>query len=663
MQDEQEMLRRSIIQSADPESDIAADDDALARLLDQPLDLNSATEYELVRLPGVTPRLANMIVAHRRQYGNFATIDSLATVAGLSRNDVELLAPFVFVDKGPTSDRNAFRLRMSHLMQVRPEQAEGFSRNPSDSVTRYLGGPVAWTTRIDVETQSFQVSVTADHDRGEPWQWRPSERRFGADHLSWSIELRPGRVLRSIVLGDIRYASRMGLAAGTVGFASFERPSRAASHSPPRGHSGPTNPRIGRGVAVRIDAGPVEMATIVSRGHRDARREISPAGDSILVLNSSDRNHRTEAELARRKFVGQRFVSIRIGYKGRRVGVGVFAHNTSFDKAVSHTHRPDQLFAFEGRSQSIVGVDVSWHSDRTRCAAEAIVLRRSGTLALASTSSAGYCEVSPGRSYRVWTYARILSRSSSSLTGTPLSRSSGLSVGERGISFGLRSPLAKGVALNIYADLWRHPWLRFNLWRPSGGRELGLRLTRKTQQSTISIKINEVTKDTGVTTVDNVGRSIRSAERIRRTALSFSSTWWLNPGLGVRLSSAFRRTRGQQPSSAVGAMLSVGAQLRHSRLQLAAGMTLFDSPSAATRIYAYEPSMRFAFGAVSHTGSGERWYVLLTATVTSAIVIEMKYSSSSRYGARTIGSGLEEVKGNRIRDVGLQIVFNTPSKS
>lgn len=192
---------------------------------------------------------------------------------------------------------------------------------------------------------------------------------------------------------------------------------------------------------------------------------------------------------------------------------------------------------------------------------------------------------------------------------------------------------------------------------------MGARLTRRTKLANISIKVSEVSKEAGITSIDHAGRSLRSAERMTRTSASFSSTWWFSSRFGWVLSCDVRRARGHQLPSAVGAMMSVGVRFRHSRLQSAAGVTLFDSPSVATRIFGYEPTMRFGFGAISYTGSGERWYVLLSATVAPAVLIQMKYSSTYRYGARTVGSGLEEVKGNRLQDVGIQIVVNTSTKS
>ncbi len=655
---DQEDLRRTLAESAESETDTGADEDALADMVDAPLDLNAAREDQLVRLPGVTPRVARLILSHRRRHGEFTSVDSLRTVSGLSPDDIEMIRPFVFAGRNAANPR-AVRLRLSYTMHRRLDPGKGFSRDPADSTKRYLGGPLAWTTRIFVGMPSFAANLSADHDRGEPWLWQPVEGRFGPDFISWSLEFRPGEVLRNLVIGDIRHASRMSLAAGTGSFASFERPSRSASHGPPRGYSGVRNSSRGRGVAVRIVAGPTEVTMIGSRRRRDARIDVSAAGDSILVLNSSDGNHRTEAELARRNLLSEGFLAIRIGVKQESLNAGVTVQRVAFDRAVSRVERPDQLYGFQGRSQFTVGIDLSWYSDRTRCAAEAITSAIKTTPSLKSLSTAGLCEISVGRSFRAWTYIRILSGSSASLAGAPLNRAGGRWIGERGVSFGVRSRPARGVVLTIYGDLWRHPWLRFNLWRPSAGRELGIRLARKRKRSNASVRITCSARETGVIHVDRIGRSIRSNERIGRTSISVTSSWWADPRIAVVTAAAVRLAQGPALSSARATMISVGARYRHRRLSLDAGVALFDSPAAATRIYAYEPAMRYGFGAISYSGVGERWYVLLSAAIAPAVLVQIKYTSSTRYGARSIGSGLDEVSGNRIRDFGFQVVINT----
>ncbi len=61
------------------------------------LDVNRATEAELLRLPGVGQGLAARIVEHRRQVGGFQAIEQLTDVAGIGPQRLEQLRVFCFV--------------------------------------------------------------------------------------------------------------------------------------------------------------------------------------------------------------------------------------------------------------------------------------------------------------------------------------------------------------------------------------------------------------------------------------------------------------------------------------------------------------------------------------------------------------------------------------
>lgn len=62
-----------------------------------PLDLNTATEEELLALPGVGPVLADAIARHREEAGPFTSVDELLDVSGIGPARLESLRDLVQV--------------------------------------------------------------------------------------------------------------------------------------------------------------------------------------------------------------------------------------------------------------------------------------------------------------------------------------------------------------------------------------------------------------------------------------------------------------------------------------------------------------------------------------------------------------------------------------
>ncbi len=68
-----------------------------AELGSSAIDLNSASAASLEALPGVGPKRAAAIVAHRAANGPFRAVDDLDAVAGIGARTLDRLRPFLFV--------------------------------------------------------------------------------------------------------------------------------------------------------------------------------------------------------------------------------------------------------------------------------------------------------------------------------------------------------------------------------------------------------------------------------------------------------------------------------------------------------------------------------------------------------------------------------------
>lgn len=74
-------------------SQLLVDDGPLYRL-----DLNRARRAELMQVPGIGPRLAERIVAHREANGQFLAVADLRTVSGIGEKTLARIKPWLCVD-------------------------------------------------------------------------------------------------------------------------------------------------------------------------------------------------------------------------------------------------------------------------------------------------------------------------------------------------------------------------------------------------------------------------------------------------------------------------------------------------------------------------------------------------------------------------------------
>ena len=84
---------RSAEPAAKPSSSSSKTGEAPAKKL----DLNAATEAQLLELPRVGPAMAQRILEYRKQVGTIRTLDELVNVKGIGEKTLEFLRPYITV--------------------------------------------------------------------------------------------------------------------------------------------------------------------------------------------------------------------------------------------------------------------------------------------------------------------------------------------------------------------------------------------------------------------------------------------------------------------------------------------------------------------------------------------------------------------------------------
>lgn len=84
-------------ESADAAADAPAEDEAAAG---EKININKASAAALDSVPGIGPKMAQLIVEHREANGDFASIEDLKKIKGVGEKTFEKIAPHVTVSGG-----------------------------------------------------------------------------------------------------------------------------------------------------------------------------------------------------------------------------------------------------------------------------------------------------------------------------------------------------------------------------------------------------------------------------------------------------------------------------------------------------------------------------------------------------------------------------------
>ena len=72
-----------------------SDPPEMAFYLDAPININRADALELQLLPSIGPVLADRILAHRQEHGDFYSLEDLDAVKGIGPNTIQKIHPYL----------------------------------------------------------------------------------------------------------------------------------------------------------------------------------------------------------------------------------------------------------------------------------------------------------------------------------------------------------------------------------------------------------------------------------------------------------------------------------------------------------------------------------------------------------------------------------------
>lgn len=614
--------------------------DLLTALLENPLDLNSATVEELAQIPGLTPIIAFNIIVQREQR-RFTSVEQLLEVEGITEELFTRIRPFLRVTahepQGITLPFMSLNLRTRTMRDL--QERRGFTDGS------FIGSPLKVYNRLSARSRPFgehasfvDVGILTEKDAGEQ-----SLANFIAGYLHAHIREYSTR----IILGDFTVEAAEGLVFWRS--IDFSKESEVIS-TVKKGGVG-IRPYLStdenwyfRGVAGQVDFPILSVSAFYSSKPLHA----SVNADGELTSFYTSGLFRTESELAKRSaahatLLGGRITSTPL----RGLKLGASSYKTTFDREVNRSGE----FGFRGRTTSMVGFDVAFTGSTYSLFSE--IARASAN----SIAALGGVLLEPLKGFELALVGRSYPKDFISLYGYGFGES-GSTQNESGLYSAVRLKLSRWLTLSSYFDQFVFPWKTSSVQIPSRGNDLLIFGDAKlSERVSLQLQYKHKNKPVDELSTDIFGRSMELAGERRQT--NYRAT------LEFRSSIAFRsRTRLEVvnvsyqhvPTIERGFLAFQDIRIYPlPNLLVDARIIVFETDSFDSRIYEFESDFRGSFANPALFGKGVRWYLLVRYEIGNFIDVWVKYSQTVKDGVKVISSGSSLIQGSLDNRVSIQV--------
>lgn len=597
----------------------------LELLRDKPLNLNTVTRDELLALKLLNPIQVENFITYRTRFGPFLNEYELQAIPRWAVSDIRRILQFARVKTG-LDNRNTNLLEgFRHgdnevfLRWARPDPPNYNTRNAQ-------GEPNAWAMRYRHNFDNrLRFGITMETDAGENFFANnripvrdknglatDTVSKFqGFDFYSAHLFVQNfNQTVRVVALGD--YSARMGqgllLQTGFAPGKSAETVSVARGGRKLNAYGAFGETFFFRGAATTLAFGKnVEVTAMYSNRRRDAniQERDSLEFDTPEIEFSSLQTsgyHRTMSELEDKRKLHEQVGGVSASWIGKQGQITANALHIVYDKPWNPAPAPYRQFVFRGRSLTGTSIDYNYRWRNLFLFGES-----------ARSDNGGFAAVngllfSADRHVTLTAVHRSLGKDYQSIYGNPFAEVSGAS-NERGLYMGADIRWVRRWQINLYADVWRHPWLRFGVDAPSNGREFLARVlwTKSRNFSVYALWQSETKQRNG--DIENTFSLVEG----RRDRLRLHSIYKVSKPIELRSRMEWTTyTLGEnEPSLGFVAYQEAIIKPLGSPFSAAIRYAIFDTKDFDSRVYAFENDLFAAVSIPAFSGRGTRWYANL----------------------------------------------------
>jgi len=649
-----ERVIEQVISDLDPEESeqqILELVELLEDLAANPLNINRAGVDQLAGIPGLTLQQAQAIVYYRENIKPYEQVEELQQAQGVGAATLEQIRPFVSLGDRLERGRDLFlssrywtsnsRIEAMSRVQTVLEEREGYIR--PDSLGGYTGSPLKLNQRYRYRSNRISLNLTQDKDPGEP-----VTDLTGFDYTSWHVAINETGYLQNLIIGDYRVSYGQGLILWNGG--AFGKSSQiigtAAKNDPGiRPYTSSQETNAFRGIAATFG-----RDLQFSGFYSDRRRTASEIDENFVRFPSQTGHHRTLNERERRLNLGQITWGGRVRYQFKRGMAGISGFRNYFDRPVARGIQAYQLHQFEGQELTAYSFDFRFTAGPALIFGEAARTDNGGIGILSGSELRLINGTDIAFAYRNY------SDNFQSIFGSGFGEQSSTQ-NEEGFYFGIQQVVGEKIQIRTYLDHFRTHAARFRNTRPTTGYDWLARVEYSpTPDLMLYAQYRFKEQEQEVESIDNFGRDIRNMSQVNRSNSRFQAEYRVLTSVRLRTRLDFVRARETINDPSYGMLLF--QDLRYtpsSKLTLDFRITLFDTDDFNSRVFQFENDLLYVMSNTMLFDQGQRTYAVVRYQPASTISIWFKAATTVYENRTIIGSGLDEIRGNRRSDIGLQI--------
>lgn len=636
------------------------EDDSYLQQLEQfrrnPVNLNTADESELKELRIITDLQIQNLISYRRLFGKLVDIYELQAVPSWDVTIIRKLLPFITVEV-PVFIKDDFGHRIKDgdhglLLRVSQvlEKSKGFDN--STSGTKYLGSPLRIFFRYRyVYKNLLQFGFVGDKDAGEQF-FRGAQSR-GFDFYSFHLFVRKVGSIQALAIGDFTVNMGQGLIHWqSLAFKKSADVMGIKRQSPvlrPYNSAGEFNFHRGAGITVR--KGNIEATAFASIHKLSSNLALNSLSQEDFISSFlTSGYHRTPGEIADRNNLQQTTLGGNVKFAGHGWHVGVNGVYFSFSKPLQKRDEPYNLYGVRGSNWYDFSVDYSYTYRN---------LHLFGEVAADKNLNKAFVNgllISVDPRVDVSFLYRSIGKAYQTLSGYAFTENT-YPTNEKGFYAGISIRPAAAWRFDAYADIYKFPWLQYLVDAPGYGKDFLVQLTYiPNRQVEIYTRYRAETKQRNQTDNTNVTNYLVPFPRQNwRMQVSYRISTAIT--LRNRVEMLWYDNKGDKRETGFLTFFDI---VYRPLLKPWAGvlrMQYFETGGYNSRLYAYENDVLYSYSIPVFYDKGYRYYLTLNYDLTRKLSLWFRWAQTIYQDKNIIGSGLDEIYGNKKTEVKLQIRY------